>query len=176
MKQTLTSFCYMNLRGFLVSCIAFSASAQIALENLPLRLEAPHTAEDYQWSLGGQTIPGATNRVLEIPAAQEADAGTYRVESTSGHSALYKVRWQRVIRIFVNNTEVRGDTVDIRGPSQIRLVCSLGNLPVRYTLDGKEPTAMSALYKTLVLVTNACMLRAAVVIPEGDSVKLRRVP
>jgi len=114
--------------------------------------------------------------VLEIPGAQEADAGTYRVESTSGHSALYKVRWQRVIRIFVNNTEVRGDTVDIRGPSQIRLVCSLGNLPVRYTLDGKEPTAMSALYKTPVLVTNACMLRAAVVIPEGDCVKLRRVP
>jgi len=126
--------------------------------------------------LGGQPITGATNRVLEIPGAQEADAGTYRVESTSGHSALYKVRWQRVIRIFVNNTEVRGDTVDIRGPSQIRLVCSLGNLPVRYTLDGKEPTAMSALYKTPVLVTNACMLRAAVVIPEGDCVKLRRVP
>jgi len=166
----------MNIRGILVSCVAFSASAQIALENLPLRLEAPHTAEDYQWSLGGRAIPGATNRVLEIPSAQEADAGTYRVESTSGHSALYKVRWQRVIRIFVNNTEVRGDSVDIRGPSQIRLVCSLGNLPVRYTLDGKEPTALSSLYKTRVLVTNACVLRAAVVIPEGDSVKLRRVP
>ena len=176
MKQTLTSFCYINTRGLLVSCIAFSASAQIAVENLPLRLEAPHTASDYQWYLGGRAIPGATNRVLEIPSAQEADAGTYKVESTSGHSALYKVRWQRVIRIFVNNTEVRGDTVDIRGPSQIRLVCSLGNLPVRYTLDGKEPTALSALYKTPVLVTNACMLRAAVVIPEGDSVKLRRVP
>lgn len=165
----------MNTRGLLVSCVAFSASAQIALENLPLRLEAPHTASDYQWHLGGRVIPGATNRVLEIPSAQEADAGTYKVESTSGHSALFKVRWQRVIRIFVNNTEVRGDTVDIRGPSQIRLVCSLGNLPVRYTLDGKEPTALSAIYKTPVLVTNACMLRAAVVIPEGDSVKLRRV-
>jgi hypothetical protein len=165
----------MNIRGLLVSCIAFSASAQIALENLPLRLEAPHIASDYQWYLGGRVIPGATNRVLEIPSAQEADAGTYKVESTSGHSALYKVRWQRVIRIFVNNTEVRWDTVDIRGPSQIRLVCSLGNLPMRYTLDGNEPTALSALYKTPVLVTNACMLRAAVVIPEGDSVKLRRV-
>ena len=165
----------MNTRGLLVSCIAFSASAQIALENLPLRLEAPHTASDYQWYLGGRTIPGATNRVLEIPSAQEADAGTYKVESTSGHSALFKVRWQRVVRIFVNNTESRGDTVDIRGPSQIRLVCTLGNLPVRYTLDGTEPTDTSQLYKAAILVTNSCTLRAAVVIPEGDSVKLRRV-
>lgn len=164
----------MNIRGLLVSCVAFSASAQIALENLPLRLEAPHTADDYQWSFGGQPIPGATNRVLEIPAAQEADAGTYRVESTSGHSALYKVRFQRNVRVQLNGVDVRGDRVSIRGPSQIRLSSPLGPLPIRYTLDGTEPTATSQLYRTPILVTNACLLRAAIVIPEGDSIQIMR--
>lgn len=164
----------MNIRGLLVSCVAFSASAQIALENLPLRLEAPHTADDYQWSFGGQPIPGATNRVLEIPAAQEADAGTYRVESTSGHSALFKVRFQRNVRVQLNGVDVRGDRVSIRGPSQIRLSSPLGPLPIRYTLDGTEPTATSQLYRTPILVTNACLLRAAIVIPEGDSIQIMR--
>jgi hypothetical protein len=149
-------------------------AAQIATENLPLRLEAPHSAEDYQWSLGGRVIPGATNQVLEIPSAQEADAGTYRVESSTGHSALFKVRFQRNVRVQVNGVDVRGDRVSIRGPSQIRLSSPLGPLPIRYTLDGTEPTAASQLYRTPVLVTNSCLLRAAIVIPEGDSIQIVR--
>ena len=55
----------------LTVALAAQVTAQVAIENLPLRLEAPHTADDYQWSLGGVAIPGATNRVLEIPAAQD---------------------------------------------------------------------------------------------------------
>jgi hypothetical protein len=154
--------------------LALPIAAQIATENLPLRLEAPHTAEDYQWSLVGRPIPGATNQVLEIPSAQEADAGTYRVESSSGHSALFKVRFQRNVRVQVNGLDVRGDRVSIRGPSQIRLSSPLGPLPIRYTLDGTEPTAASQLYRTPILVTNACLLRAAIVIPEGDSIQIMR--
>lgn len=150
------------------------ALAQVATENLPLRLEAPHTAEDYQWSLGGRPIPGATNQVLEIQAAQEGDAGTYRVESSTGHSALFKVRFRRNVRVQVNGVDVRGDRVSIRGPSQIRLSSPLGPLPIRYTLDGTEPTATASLYRTPILVTNACLLRAAIVIPEGDSIRIMR--
>jgi hypothetical protein len=150
------------------------ALAQVATENLPLKLEAPHTAEDYQWFLGGRPIPGATNRVLEIPSAQEADSGTYKVESSTGHSALFKVRFQRNVRVQVNGVDVRGDRVGIRGPSQIRLSSPLGPLPIRYTLDSTEPTAASQLYRTPILVTNACLLRAAIVIPEGDSIQIMR--
>ncbi len=158
----------------LTAVVAAQVVAQVATENLPLRLEAPHTAEDYQWSLGGRVIPGATNQVLEIPSAQEADAGTYRVESSTGHTALFKVRFQRNVRVQVNGLDVRGDRVSIRGPSQIRLSSPLGPLPIRYTLDGTEPTATSQLYRTPVLVTNACLLRAAIVIPEGDSIQIMR--
>jgi hypothetical protein len=162
------------MKAALALLLALPLAAQIATENLPLRLEAPHTAEDYQWSLGGRVIPGATNQVLEIPSAQEADAGTYRVESSSGHSAIFKVRFQRNVRVQVNGVDVRGDRIGIRGPSQIRLLSPLGPLPIRYTLDGTEPTATSQLYKTPILVTNACLLRAAIVIPEGDSIQIMR--
>ena len=174
MKQTLTSFCYMNLRGLLVSCVAFYASAQIALENLPLRLEAPHTAENYQWSLGGRPIPGATNRVLEIPAAQEADAGTYKVESSSGHSALFKVRFQRNVRVSINGRDVIGDRISVRLPATLRLSSPIGAVPIRYTLDGSEPLATSALYEKPILLTNHCVIRSAIVIPEGDSVRITK--
>lgn len=162
------------MKAALSMLLALPIAAQIATENLPLRLEAPHTAEDYQWSLGGRVIPGATNQVLEIPSAQEADAGTYRVESSTGHSALFKVRFQRNVRVQVNGVDVRGDRIGIRGPSQIRLSSPLGPLPIRYTLDGTEPTATSQLYKTPILVTNACLLRVAIVIPEGDSIQIMR--
>lgn len=158
----------------LTAALTAQLAAQVATENLPLRLEAPHTADDYQWSLGGVAIPGATNRVLEISAAQEADAGTYRVQSTSGHSAIFKVRWQRNVRVQVNGTEVQGDRVRIKGPAQVRLLSPLGVLPIRYTLDGSEPTATANLYRTPFVVTNACMLRAAIVIPEGDSIRIMR--
>jgi hypothetical protein len=164
----------MNTRGLLVSCIAFSASAQIALENLPLRLEAPHTASDYQWHLGGRAIPGATNRVLEIPSAQEADAGTYKVESTSGRSALFKVRFQRNVRVSINGRDVIGDRISVRLPATLRLSSPLGAVPIRYTLDGSEPLATSALYEKPVLLTNDCVIRAAIVIPEGDSVRVTK--
>jgi hypothetical protein len=162
------------MKAALALLLALPLAAQIATENLPLRLEAPHTAEDYQWFLGGRPIPGATNQVLEIPSAQEADAGTYRVESSTGHSALFKVRFQRNVRVQVNGVDVRGDRVGIKGPSQIRLSSPLGPLPIRYTLDGTEPTAASQLYRTPILVTNACLLRAAIVIPEGDSIQIMR--
>ena len=174
MKQTLTSFCYMNIRGILVSCVAFSVSAQIALENLPLRLEAPHAASDYQWYLGQRSIPGATNRILEIPSAQEADAGTYKVESTSGHSALFKVRFQRNVRVSINGRDVIGDRISVRIPATLRLSSPLGAVPIRYTLDGSEPLATSALYEKPILLTNHCVIRASIVIPEGDSVRITK--
>jgi hypothetical protein len=164
----------MNIRGFLVSCVSLSASAQIALENLPLRLEAPHTGSDYQWSLGGRAIPGATNRILEIPSAQEADAGTYKVESTSGNSALFKVRFQRNIRVSINGRDVIGDRISVRLPATLRLSSPLGAVPIRYTLDGSEPLATSTLYEKPVLLTNHCVIRAAIVIPEGDSVRITK--
>lgn len=152
-----------------LSGVTFS---QVAIENLQLRLEAPFEASFYQWMLRGQPIPGATNKVYLIEQAQESDAGGYRVEG-DGKAALYKVTFQRAVRIFVNNTEVRG-TVDIRGPSQIRLLSPFGVVPIRFTLDGSEPTSTSSLYKTPIMVTNGCVLRTAIIIPEGDSVKINR--
>ena len=162
------------MKAILALLLVFPMSDQIATENLPLRLDAPHTAEDYQWFLSGCPIPGATNRVFEIPSAQEADAGTYRVESTSGYSAIFRVRFQRNVRVQVNGLDVRGDRVSIRGLSQIRLSSPLGPLPIRYTLDGTEPTATSQLYRTPIVVTNSCTIRAAIIIPEGDSIQIMR--
>lgn len=153
-----------------LSGVTFS---QVAIENLQLRLEAPFSASSYQWELRGQPIPGATNKVYLIDQAQEADAGGYRVEG-DGKAALYKVTFQRAVRIFINNVEVKGDRVEIRGPSQIRLVSSFGVVPIRFTLDGSEPTSTSYLYKTPIMVTNGCILRTAIIIPEGDSVKINR--
>jgi hypothetical protein len=153
--------------------VALPALSQVAVENLPLRLEAPFSASSYKWELKGQVLPGATNKVLIVEQPQEADAGGYRVEG-NGKAAIFKVQWVRAVRVFINNAEVRGDRVDIRGPSQIRLVSSVGPLPIRFTLDGSEPTSTSYLYKTPIMVTNGCVLRTSIIIPEGDSIKINR--
>lgn len=161
------------MKALLFIISALPALSQIAIENLQLRLEAPFEASSYQWDLRGRPIPGATNKVYLIDQAQEGDAGGYRVEG-DGMAALYKVTFQRAVRIFINNAEVRGDSVKITGPSQIRLLSSFGAVPIRFTLDGSEPTATSSLYKTPIVVTNGCVLRTAIIIPEGDSVKIIR--
>lgn len=156
----------------LSAALSAQVAAQVAIENLPLRLEAPVVAEDYQWYLGTNAIPGATNRLYEVPQAQEGDAGTYRVISTSGSSALFKVRFQRNVRVSINGRDVIGDRISMRLPATLRLSSPLGTVPIRYTLDGSEPLATSALYEKPLLLTNHCVIRAAIIIPEGDSVRV----
>ena len=157
------------------SLVTWPALAQLILtENVPFTLKAPFVSRSYQWSLGNVDLPGATNSTLVLESPLEGDAGTYRVRGAGGQSAMFKAMFQRSVRVQLDDREVIGDRVTVsKFPARLRLWSPLGpSLPIRYTLDGSEPTVRSALYTAPVYLTVGCVVRAAIVIPEGDSVRI----
>lgn len=104
----------------------------------------------YQWFKDGELLPGATNSSFTIPYMLEGDSGTYQVVASSldryTSSRTVVVTYNPTIRVVVENDMV---TLDAYGP-------------IRYTLDGTEPTSFSSLYITPLLITKPCVLRAIV--------------
>jgi hypothetical protein len=145
--------------------------SDMLIENVPMVLDAGFQASSYRWTLNKVTLPGATNRVLVLESPQEGDAGIYAVFGDDD-VVQYRLAFRRAVRVLVNGADVQGDRVRIGGPATVTLLPYLSGLPVRYTLDGTEPTAVSNLYRKPFPVTNSVVLRAAIIIPEGDSVRI----
>lgn len=143
------------------------------IENVPMLLDAGFNSSSYRWTLNKVTLPGATNRVLMLESPQEADAGIYAVFGDDD-VRQYTLKFRRAVRVLVNGADVLGDRVKIAGPATVTLLPYLTGLPVRYTLDGSEPTAASDLYRKPFPVTNSVVLRTAIIIPEGDSVRITK--
>lgn len=156
----------------LLLLLPFVCLGQIAnqiVENVPLTIDAGYNVGRYTWSLNGREIPGATNRIFYRETPQEADAGTYVVK---GPALMRKFTFTfvKAVSVQVNGQTLLGDRINITGPSTITLSPYIKGLPVRFTLDGTEPTACSALYAKPFLLNRSSMIRAAIIIPEGDSV------
>lgn len=147
--------------------------SDLLIENVPMLLDAGFNSSSYRWTLNKVTLPGATNRVLVLESPQEADAGIYAVIGDDD-VVQFKLGFRRAVRVLVNGADVLGDRVKIAGPATVTLLPYLSGLPVRYTLDGSEPTAASLLYRSPFPVTNSVVLRAAIIIPEGDSVRIKK--
>lgn len=160
---------------FLLSLLPSIAAWQVLIENVPAKLEAPFTASSYQWMLGNREIPGATNKFYFLEQPQEADAGTYTVRG-GNQKALIKTTFQHNVQILLNGYAPLGDSYDVKLPATISMSSPLGNVPIRYTLDGSEPTAISAQYTRPFVITNHCVIRAAIIIPERDSLKINEKP
>lgn len=147
--------------------------SEILIENVPMLLDAGFQSSAYRWTFNKVTLPGATNRVLVLESPQEADAGVYTVLGDDD-VVQFKLTFRRAVRVLVNGVDVVGDRVRINGPATVTLVPFLSGLPVRYTVNGDEPTAVSDLYRRPISVTNSVVIRAAIIIPEGDSVRIIR--
>lgn len=141
------------------------------VENVPLTIDAGYNVGRYTWSLNGREIPGATNRIYYLETPQEADAGTYVVK---GPALMRKFTFTfvKAVSVQVNGKTVAGDVVTITGPSTITLVPYIKGLPVRYTIDGTEPTPSSPLYSKPFVINQNVVIRASIIIPEGDSTKI----
>lgn len=159
----------MKLFILFIPMIVLGQIANQIVENVPLTIDAGHSVERYTWSLNGREIPGATNRIFYRETPQEADAGTYVVK---GPALMRKFTFTfvKAVSVQVNGKTLLGDRITITGPSTITLSPYIKGLPVRFTLDGTEPTASSALYVKPFLLNRSSMIRAAIIIPEGDSV------
>lgn len=165
------------MRLLILPLLALGASAQtIALtltEGIPATMRPLYVSTYWQWFKNDQPLPRATNNIFTLEYPVEGDAGTYMVRS-GNRMTRYQVSFQRQIRVIINSQIVLGDQTSITSSSKVELLpCYLG-APIRYTLDGSEPTSQSQLYKGLFTVTNGCVLRTAIIIPEGDSVKINR--
>lgn len=145
--------------------------SDLLIENVPMLLDAGFASRNYKWTWNKRTLPWATNRVLVLDSPQEANGGTYTVVGDD-QVRQYRLLFRRSVRVLVNGDAVLGDSHRITKPSTVTLIPYLSGLPVRYTLDGTEPTAVSDLYRRPFPVTNSALLRAAIIIPEGDSIKL----
>lgn len=147
--------------------------SDMLIENIPMVLDAGFNSSSYRWTLNKITLPGATNRVLVLESPQEGDAGVYTAIGDDD-VRQYTLRFRRAVRVLVNGRDVLGDRVRITGPATVALVPFLSGLPVRFTMDGSEPTALSDLYRRPISVTNSVVIRASIIIPEGDSVRITR--
>ena len=147
--------------------------SDMLIENIPMVLDAGFNSSSYRWTLNKVTLPGATNRVLVLESPQEGDAGVYTAIGDDD-VRQYKLTFRRNVRVLVNGRDVVGDRVRITGPATVALVPFLSGLPVRFTLDGSEPTAVSILYRRPISITNSVVIRVAIIIPEGDSVRITR--
>ena len=63
--------------------------------------------------------------------------------------------------------------VEVTDYSKVVLIPFVEGLPIRYTLDGSEPTDKSALYTGPFSLNKSSYIRAKIEIPETDSVKVR---
>ena len=156
-----------------IPLIALGQITSPMVENVPISLDAGLDAPSYQWSLNGVEIPGATNRIYFLDSPQEADAGTYVVR---GPSLMKKFTFTfvKAVRVLVDGKTVVGDRLEVSHPATVTLVPWFKGAPIRFTVDGTEPTAASTLYTRPFILKQTITIRAAIIIPEGDSTKLIR--
>lgn len=153
-------------------------------EGLPSVLQGNISGKTFSWYHNGQLLNWQTNNFIKIDHPLEANGGEYVLRSGAS-SVTFNVNFQRNIRIFVNDKEIEGDVAEIPQLaiySNIKLVPFINGLPIRYTLDGTEPTEQSELYTgpfNLSTISKTSQdsrwyLRAKIIIPETDSTSIKR--
>jgi len=162
----------MNLRVILSSLLTLSASAQtigITLtEGVPASMRALYASTYFQWYKNDKPLVGATNDTFSLIHPLEGDAGGYMVRS-GNKMTRYQASFQRQIRVVINSQIVLGDRTNITKSSKVELIPCYSGAPIRYTLDGTEPTSQSQLYTGPFIITNGLTLRTAIILPEPDS-------
>ena len=154
------------------------------IEGIPGVLQGNVSGKTFSWYHNGELLNWQTNNFLKINSPLEADGGQYVLRSGPS-SVTFNVNFQRNIRIFVNEQEIQGDVAEIPQQSissNVKLVPFINGLPIRYTLDGTEPTEQSELYTvpfnlsvtTKMSESSRWYLRAKIIIPETDSTSIKR--
>lgn len=143
-----------------------------AIEGIPSVINSGIEASSYQWYKDGELLQWETNKSIKIPFPLNGDEGNYFV-STPHKGINFKVAFSRNIKIYINNVEVESDRLEIDSPFSLKLVPFIENLPIRYTLDGSEPTELSEIYESAIEITNSIVLRAKIIIPETDSINVK---
>lgn len=118
-----------------------------------------------QWYKDGEPLPGATNRSLSIAYPLEGDGGAYHALLIRGTNkvptSIANVTVVPLVRVYAGGQEVTGSikpwpdqTVELRPwrPGE----------PIRWTLDGSEPTDLSPLYTIPIVPKDAKVLRMKV--------------
>jgi len=154
------------------------------VEGIPNVLRGEIAGKTFTWYHNGDHLHWETNNFINIPYPLEASGGVYVLRS--GNSSItFNVLFQRNITVYINNEEVEGNVIEIplsSTGSNIKLAPFVNGLPIRYTLDGSEPTERSELYtnpftlapNNKALDKNNWYLRAKIIIPETDSTHIKR--
>jgi hypothetical protein len=147
------------------------------IEGFPFILQSNISGKTFNWYKEGQLLASETNNFLKIDFAVEGDSGQYTFQS-GGSSVIFNVSFKRTIKILINDQELENyynidGRPEVAAASKITLIPFVADLPIRYTLDGSEPTDKSALYTTPFNVDKTVYLRAKIEIPETDSTRIK---
>jgi len=147
------------------------------IEGLTYFLQSNIQGNSFTWYKDGQLLKHATNSFLELDYAVEGDEGQYVVQS-GAFATILNVSFKKSVKLVVNGREIEdyldgNGKVEITPGSKVSLVTFIDGLPVRYTLDGTEPTEKSLLYISPITINKAAYLRARIYIPETDSTRIK---
>jgi hypothetical protein len=147
------------------------------IEGFPFVLQSNISGRVFTWYKEGQLLTSEANSSLKMDFAVEGDAGQYTVQS-GGSSVVFNVSFKRTIKILINDQELENyynadGRPEVAASSKVTLVPFVSGLPIRYTLDGSEPTDKSALYVGPFNVDKTVHLRAKIEIPETDSTRIK---
>lgn len=147
------------------------------IEGLSHILQSNIFGKNFSWRKDNHLLTSETNNFLKIDFALEGDAGQYTLQSED-KVVVFNVVFKRSIKIFINNQEIE-NFFDLNGQpeiiegSTVVLVPFIEGLPIRYTLDGSEPTGRSTLYTQPITINKKSYLRAKIEIPETDSTRIK---
>lgn len=118
-----------------------------------------------QWYKDGEPLPGATNRSLSIAYPLEGDGGAYHALLMRGTNKVptrtASVSVVPLVRVYAGGQEVTGSIKP--WPHQtVELRPWRSGEPIRWTLDGSEPTDLSPLYTIPIVPNGAKVLRMKV--------------
>lgn len=139
------------------------------IEGIPAIIDSKLDGVDFKWYKDGELLEWETNSFIRINYPLNGDEGNYFVK-TKNKGVNYKVSFIRNIKIYVNDHELENDRIEIAGPFILKLIPFIDGLPIRYSLDGSEPTESSALYEGPVQINESVRIRAKIEIPETDSI------
>lgn len=163
-----------NIR--MIEKISSSTNNITIIEGLPYALTSNMSGRFFNWYKDGEFLLSGTNNFLKMDFAVEGDEGTYTVQS-GGSSMTFNVSFKRTIKVFINDFEVNNyydekGRIQISQSSKIKLVPFIEGLPIRYTIDGSEPTEKSPFYTGPFVLDKTTYVRAKIDFPETDATRI----
>lgn len=117
----------------------------------------------YQWALNGNSIPNATNSVLNLTNVQPSQAGLYSVTITNPVGSVASSNAQlkvTVVSVYANGVLLTNSPYYFGSSVSVRLTNAYPSGSIFYTLDGSEPSFLSTQYSAPLVVTSNVILRA----------------